>query len=275
MVKTTYVLGHSDREITRLQVQARLLEPVTRQFLQQAGIVAGMRVLDIGSGAGDVAFLAAELVGRSGEVIGSDTATAAITAAARAAEERGLHNVCFREGDPAHMEFDQRFDAVVGRYVLLFQPNQAETLRKLSGHLRPGGLMLFHEPDWVSAHSTPSSPTYDRCVAWIRKSFQIAGTDSDMASKLYRTFISAGLPAPSMRMQTFIGGGAACSDFLQAVADLIGSLVPTMERQGIATAAEVEVATLADRLRLEVMTNGSVVVGRSEVCAFTRLSTAT
>ena len=133
--------------------------------------------------------------------------------------------------------------------------------------------MVFHEPDWASARSTPPAPTYDRCVAWIRAAFRIAGTDSDMASKLYTAFVSAGLPAPSMRMQTFIGGGAACSDFLQAVADLIGILVPTMERQGIATAAEVEVATLADRLRLEVMTNGSVVVGRSEVCAFTRLST--
>jgi SAM-dependent methyltransferase len=273
MGKTTYVLGHSDREIARLKVQARLLEPITRQFLQQAGIVAGMRVLDIGSGAGDVAFLAADLVGRSGEVIGGDTATAAIAAATRAAAQRGLHNVCFREGDPAHMEFDQRFDAVIGRYVLLFQANPAETLRKLARHLRPGGVMIFHEPDWVSARSTPPCPTYDRCVAWIRNTFQIAGTDSDMASKLYTAFISAGVPAPSMRMQTFIGGGAACSDFLQAVADLIGSLVPTMESQGIATAAEVDVTTLADRLRLEVMTNGSVVVGRSEVCAFTRLST--
>ena len=275
MGNTTYVLGHSDREITRLKVQARLLEPITRQFLQQAGIVAGMRVLDIGSGAGDVAFLAAELVGRSGEVIGCDTATAAIAAATRAAEERGLHNVCFREGDPAHMEFDRRFDALIGRYVLLFQANPAETLRKLSRHLRPGGVMLFHEPDWVSAHSTPPSPTYDRCVAWIRNTFRIAGTDSDMASKLYTAFTNAGVPAPSMRMQTFIGGGAACSDFLQAVADLISTLVPTMERQGIATAAEVDVATLADRLRSEVMRNRSVVVGRSEVCAWTRLSTTT
>jgi hypothetical protein len=95
--------------------------------------------------------------------------------------------------------------------------------------------MVFHEPDWESARSTPPAPTYDRCVAWIRDTFRIAGTDSDMAAKLYTAFISAGLPAPSMRMQTFIGGGAACSDFLQAVADLIGIIVPTMEHQAIAT----------------------------------------
>jgi 2-polyprenyl-3-methyl-5-hydroxy-6-metoxy-1,4-benzoquinol methylase len=271
MNNPAYVLGHSDREISRLKVQARLLEPVTKQFLRDAGITAGMRVLDIGSGAGDVAFLAAELVGRSGEIIGCDTSSAAVAAATRAAEEGGMHHVFFRESDPAHMEFSQRFDAIVGRYVLLFQTSPAEMLRKLARHVRPGGVMVFHEPDWASARSTPPAPTYDRCVGWIRDTFRISGTDSDMASKLYAAFIGADLAAPTMRMQTFISGGAACSDFLQAVADLIGILVPTMERQGIATVAEADVATLAERLTAEVKNNGSVVVGRSEVGAWTRL----
>jgi SAM-dependent methyltransferase len=266
-----YILGHSDREIARLRVQAHLLEPVTKQFLRDAGITRGMRVLDIGSGAGDVAFLAAELVGRSGEIIGSDTASAAVAAAARLAEERGVPNVVFREGDPAHMDFTQRFDAIVGRYVLLFQSNPADMLRKLAHHVGPGGVMVFHEPDWVSARSSPPAPTYDRCVSWIRDTFRIAGTDSDMASRLYTTFVGAGLPAPSMRMQTFIGGGAACADFLRAVVDLVATLLPTMERQGITTAAEADVATLAERLTVEVIDNGSVVVGRSEVGVWTRL----
>jgi SAM-dependent methyltransferase len=271
MNNPAYVLGHSDSEISRLQVQAHLLEPATRQFLREAGITAGMRVLDIGSGAGDVAFLAAELVGRLGEVIGSDTAAAAVGAATRRAEERGLHNVSFREGDSAQMDFNRPFNAIVGRYVLLFQANPVAMLRKLARHVLPGGLIVFHEPDWVSARSTPPAPTYDRCVRWIRDSFRIAGTDSDMAGRLYTDFIHAGLPAPCMRMQTFIAGGAACSEFLQAIADLIGILVPTMERQRVTTAAEVDVATLAERLKREAIANASVIVGRSEVGAWTRL----
>ena len=131
--KPAYVLGHSDRELSRLTMQARLLEPVTRQFLLDAGIRAGMRVLDIGSGAGDVAFLAAELVGGSGEVIGTDIAAAGVTAAMRSARERGLSHVSFREGDPAEMQFDRSFDAVIGRYVLLFQADRVAMPRlKLS-----------------------------------------------------------------------------------------------------------------------------------------------
>ena len=101
IAKPAYVLGHSDRELSRLRVQARLLEPATRQIFREAGIDAGMRVLDIGSGAGDVTFLTAELVGASGEVIGTDVAATAVAAATQSAEERGLARVSFREGDPA------------------------------------------------------------------------------------------------------------------------------------------------------------------------------
>lgn len=266
-----YILGHSDPEIARLKVQARLLEPITRQFLREAGIVAGMRVLDVGSGAGDVAFLAADLVGACGEVIGSDTAAAAVVAATRGAREAGLGNVSFREGDPAQMKFDRAFDAVIGRYVLLFQANPAQTLRKLARLVRPGGLMIFHEPDWLSARSIPPAPTYDRCCEWIQDTFRLAGTDSNMASRLYTAFVGAGLQTPCMRMSTFIGGGAASSDFLHAIADLIGTLVPALERQGLATAAEVDVSTLAARLEREATANASLIVGRSEVAAWTRV----
>jgi 2-polyprenyl-3-methyl-5-hydroxy-6-metoxy-1,4-benzoquinol methylase len=76
-----YALGHTDQELRRLATQARLNDPITRHFLIMAGITQGMRVLDIGSGAGDVAILAAALVGSTGEVVGSDPATSAVDTA--------------------------------------------------------------------------------------------------------------------------------------------------------------------------------------------------
>ena len=65
----SYVLGHSDQELDRLSRQAELFGPFTRQLFEQAGITSGMRVLDIGCGAGDGAFLAADLVGATGEIV--------------------------------------------------------------------------------------------------------------------------------------------------------------------------------------------------------------
>ena len=64
-----YALGSTDSEHERLIRQAARLAPCTERFLREAGISTGQRVLDLGSGVGDVAMLAARLVGPSGEVV--------------------------------------------------------------------------------------------------------------------------------------------------------------------------------------------------------------
>ena len=117
----TYVLGHSHRELDRLSVQARLLNPITTRFLREARIVRGMRVLDVCCGVGGVSFVAADLVGDKGEVIGVDREPTTLAVARGRANAASLTNVSFREGDPSEMAFEQPFDALVGRYVLLFQ----------------------------------------------------------------------------------------------------------------------------------------------------------
>ena len=61
-----YQLGHSDRELKRLRLQARLVDPLTRQFFANTGLKPGMRVLDVGSGGGDTALLAEAIVRRRG-----------------------------------------------------------------------------------------------------------------------------------------------------------------------------------------------------------------
>ena len=271
MLQSGYVLGHSDRELERLRTQARLIDPITREFFIDAGIVPGMRILDVGSGSGDVALLAADLVGDNGSVVGVDRAPAAIRAARRRAEARALGNVSFREGDPAEMTFEGLFDAVVGRYVLLFQAEPAHLLRRLARCLQPGGVVVFHEPAWNAVRSFPAAPTYDRCCRWILAAANLGGSSWNMADKLHGVFLAAGLPAPTMRMRTFIGGGTEVGEWLRAVAELADTLLPVMEKFGVATAAEVDVATLAERMTREVAQTHSVIIGRSEIGAWSRV----
>jgi ubiquinone/menaquinone biosynthesis C-methylase UbiE len=266
-----YVLGHSDRELERLGMQARLLEPITREFFISAGIVAGMRILDVGSGAGDVAFLAADLAGDKGSVVGVDRAQAAVMTARRRAEARSLRNISFREGDAAEMTFEESFDAVVGRYVLLYQADAAHMLRQLARHLQPGGLIVFHEPDWSAVRSFPPTPTYARCCRWIIEAGIRGGSNWNMADKVHAAFFAAGLPAPTMRMQTFVGGGTRAREWLRAAAEIAATLLPAMEKFGVATAAEVDIATLVERMWQEVAQNNSVIFGRSEIGAWSLL----
>ena len=266
-----YALGHSDKELERLGKQARLVGPITRRFFEAAGIAPGMRVLDIGSGAGDVAFLAAELVGAGGEVVGADRSADAVARARQRAAARSLRQVSFREGDPAAMAFDRPFDAVVGRYVLLYQPDPAAMLRKLANDLRPGGILVFHEPDWYGVRSIPVSPLYHRCSDWIVETLLRSGASSHSGLGMHHAFVGAGLPAPTMRLDALVGGGANAADLLHLNADIVASLLPEMERLGIATAAEVQIETLAERMIAEAVAANALLVGRYEVGAWARV----
>ena len=266
-----YYLGHSDRELDRLRAQARLIDPITRRFFRDAGIVPGMRVLDVGSGAGDVAFLVADLVGDSGEVVGVDRAPNALAAAKARADAQSRKNVFFREGDPAQMLFGRQFDAVVGRYVLQFQPDPAAMLRKLAVHVRPGGLIVFHEVDWDGARSFPPSPTYEQCCRWILETLRLLNVETRMGIKLHATFLAAGLQAPTMRLEAVVGGPSSVSDGLRQLANQVETMAPEMERLGVATAARIALGTLAKRMDDEIHAESSVIVGRSEMCAWCRV----
>jgi ubiquinone/menaquinone biosynthesis C-methylase UbiE len=265
-----YVLGHSPRELERLRRQGQLVNPITRQFLIEAGIATGMRILDVGSGAGDVAFLAAELVGPSGQVVGVDQSPDALALARSRAKEQSLANVTFRESELSAMAFDQHFDAAIGRYVLCFQPDPAVLLRKITRWVRPGGIVLFHEPDRKQMRSYPPTPTYDKMSEWIDETFGRTGMEVRMGMKLYSTFVAAGLTEPTMRLHAVIGGAKALEE-VHFEADLAVTLAAAMERTGVVTAEELGADSLIERITQEMSANQSVIVGRAEIGAWTRL----
>ena len=266
-----YVLGHSQQEIDRLKAQARRIAPITERFFREAGVGPGMRVLDIGSGAGDVALLAREIVGDTGEVVGVDRVPAAIAAATARAAALSVRNVTFLEGDPGEMSFERPFDAVIGRYVLQFQKAPATMLRKLAAHARPGGVVVFHEIDWAGVASNPPCPTYDQCCRWCSETIRLSGTETRMGIKLHSTFVGAGLPAPSMRLEAVVGGGVNGLDVIPLVTDLVATLLPEMERLGVAKAEEVGLETLVERIRREVTANSSVIVAHYQIGAWARV----
>ena len=264
-----YALGHSEQELQRLSRQGQAFGPFTRQLFEEAGIGQGMRVLDVGCGSGDVAFLAASLVGLSGEVVGADRERTAVDWSNARARSQGLTNVKFVEGDPAEMEFDQQFDAIVGRLVLMYYPDPVDTLRKLIRHVRPEGLVVFQEIDLANARSLPAAPLYERSMTRIKQTLSATGARTQLGLELYPVFLAAGLPGPSMRIDTLIGGGPQCPMY-EIVAELIQSLLPAVEKLKIASAAEVGSSTLAQRMRDEVVALKGVVLSAGFVGAWSR-----
>jgi ubiquinone/menaquinone biosynthesis C-methylase UbiE len=103
-----YVLGSDETEIARLQMQAAVIAEPTALLLHRSGIGAGMRVLDLGTGPGDVAFQLANMVGPTGSVVGVDQDRAQLTAAENRTDALGLRNVTFREGDARRSKMASR-----------------------------------------------------------------------------------------------------------------------------------------------------------------------
>src|SRR6266478_6686656 len=249
-----YALGSTDAEHQRLIRQAALLAPFTERFFRSAGIGPGLRVLDLGSGVGDVAMLAAKLVGPSGEVVGVERDQRSLDRARARVAEAGLHNVSFIQSDVSQITASKPFDAAVGRFILMWLPDPVSVLRQLSLLVRPGGVLAFQEPSWapvfaISTHLTLWSAAASLMCETIRRS----GANPEMGLALYRIFQEAGLPAPAMQMEVPLGDDP---DFIRWMYDVMCSLRPQIQRLNLSLEKLGEFDTLLERLQAEVASNG-------------------
>jgi len=268
--EASYILGHSEAEILRLQTQANILRPITERLLRSAGIRSGMRVLDLGSGAGDVAMLAAEQVGPSGRVVGIDRNSQVLSIATERANRAGFNHLSFSKAEIETFVDDAGFDLVVGRYVLLHQADPVVFLRAAARLARPGGSIAFHELRLRDTyHSVPSVPLWDLIVRLIRVALTSALPHYDAGDRLIQHFGHAGLPEPNLFCEIYVSGAADAPHFAWAV-DTLGALLPQLQRLGIIANDFMEIETLETRVRDAVRLAQSQVAGPPQICAWTR-----
>ena len=245
-----YVLGSTDAEHGRLLRQAARLAPYTERLFRDAGIAPGQRVLDIGSGVGDVAILAARLVGPTGQVVGVDRDAIALGKARMRAAAFGVTNIQFIEADVAQIPADLPFDAVVGRLILQFLPDPTAVLRTLLGLVRPGGIIAFHEANWASFLTQAAHlPLRTACGQLIIETFRRSGARTDMELTLFRAFQDLKLPAPELRLETPIGNDAETRRWIY---DLVCTVYPRFASLGISPDSLGDPTTLFSRLEAEL-----------------------
>jgi SAM-dependent methyltransferase len=264
-----YILGHAEDELNRLVHQARFLGDLTEQIFNLAGLGQGMRVLDIGCGAGDVSFLAARLVGPGGAVLGVDRSHEAVALATERAASANLGNVRFQVGDVATLDLEEPVDAAVGRLVLMYLPDPAVVVRHLAQFVVPGGILAFLEFDLEGALSEPSCPTFETALHRIKQTFIRSGTDGRMGLRLGRVFEEAGLGTPNQLLTARVERGTD-SQVYEQVAMVTRTLLPQMSRTGVASASDVDIDTLAERMRQEATDLGSTIVSPSLIGAWSR-----
>ena len=248
-----YTMGRSESETERLIKQSQLYDDITRRFFLRSGITKGMKVLDVGSGAGDVALTLAEFVGDEGTVIGVDVNVDILETAKTRAAEAGFTNIEFIAGDTRTLELPNDFDAIVGRLVLMYMGDPADALKLMVRHLQPGGIVAFQEVDFspyaVAAH--PDTPLINELVKWGRTVFERSGAHVEMGMDLYKAFVDAGLPEPALHFEAPMGGPEDWHGYVY-LENSFRSILPLLETYAITTADELNVDTLAKRIQEEV-----------------------
>jgi protein-L-isoaspartate O-methyltransferase len=242
-----YAWGNTDQERERLASQGDALRPATERLFRAAGIGPGMRVLDCGSGGGDVSIIAAELVTPSGQILGIDRDAGGVDAANRPVKDLGMNHVRFEVGDISSPPAGP-FDAIVGRLVLMYQADVEAVLGTLADRLQTGGVMAFMEYEHNPPNQVlmwPRNPSVDQLMRWMDAAFDVLGNQAHMGTRLPSLLRSIGLePQPPYELTGAVYTGDAV---LQHEATLVQSLSPVLTAHGIATEEETDVDSFAER----------------------------
>ena len=241
--------GIGEEELDRLEAQGAAIAPATRMIFAEAGIRPGMRVLDMGCGAGDVTFVAADLVGPDGSVVGVDHSPDALARARLRAQRRGLAQVQFIEGDINDPAPGGPFDAIVERLVLMWVPDPAAVLRRQATVLRPGGLVVPVEADMSPMRFLPEIPLGTQVKSWLVEAFAKSGI-AFLGPRLWAIVEEAGLhPLGMIGVQPHFGPGdeVGLAFLVESMRVAEALIVGT----GVATAEEIGMETFEQRLRDE------------------------
>ena len=238
------------------------------RLLRDAGVAAGMRALDIGCGRGEVSLLLARLVGPGGAVVGLDRDAGALAVAAGRAREAGLAHVTFRQADLAAPDLEPRsFDAIVGRRVLMYLADRGAVVRGLVEALRPGGLAVFQEAD---ATMIPTSlaelPLHRRVYGWVWETVRREGATLSAGLELPPLLERAGLVLGDVRAEAVVQTASR----RHVIATIVAAVMPRIVQHGVASAAEIEIDTLDQRLAEELHAAQAAFVGDMVFSAWAR-----
>lgn len=216
----------------------------TKRLLKDGGITFGMRVLDIGCGAGDVSMMVAELVGATGMVVGIDRDNTAIGIAKQRAG--AVSTVSFYECDVGEIPKELScFDAIVGRRVLIYQKDVIAVLKNLNTVLKPNGIMVFQEHDaTMCPMSVLNMPLHAKVQSWMTDTIIAEGANTRIGFDLRSALIAAGFEVTHVRAEALV----QTPEQPYAAGAIVKAIMPRIIAQGVATAEEIDIETLQARL---------------------------
>jgi SAM-dependent methyltransferase len=238
-----YLHGTDPDEQARL---ARLNDLLNDTSLRELALAGGERVLDIGSGLGQLARAVARRIGLGGAVVAVERSPDQLTTARRlaaAAGEPGL--VDFREGPAewpplADTEWGS-FDVAHARFLLEHVPDPAVVVGQMVRAVRPGGRVVLQDDAHDVHRLWPEPPGFGALWAAYMKTYDRAANDANVGHRLVSLLAGAGA-VPRRTNWLFFGACAGQPDLLAAYVDnlvriLAGARGPILAQGGLSPGA--------------------------------------
>jgi SAM-dependent methyltransferase len=214
---------------------AKTMRESGEQLVGELGVTPGMRVLDVGCGDGTTAVPEARL---GADVLGVDIASNLVAAGNARAQELGLDNLAFQEGDASDLNDlgDEQFDLVVSIFGAMFAPRPVDVAKELVRVTRPGGRIVMG--NWI-----PGDPTLVAQILKISAAYSppppegfISPVTWGIEDNVIERFAATGIPREQVSFQrdtyTFKSDGSPS----ELVADFRDYYGPTMNAFAAATA---------------------------------------
>jgi len=199
----------------RLQVLARSRWPDTRDLFERVGVSAGMQCIDLGCGGGEVTFELTRMVGPAGHAVGVDMDEVKLDLARKDAAARGMSNVEFRTANVNEWDDPAAYDLVYCRFLLEHLGQPDELLQRMWAAVRPGGTIAVEATDFDGEFGEPPNEAFATAQRLYRALVDHRGGDPVAGRRMFRRFLDAGIPRPSVRLvqrvhhvESDVGGGA-------------------------------------------------------------------
>lgn len=193
-MSTHYLHGTSPIEQDRLGLMNRLLN---ENSLREMQLQPGDRVLDLGSGLGQLSREMARAVGSRGQVLGIERSQDQIAAANRLAAAAGEPNLVeFRAGEahalPLREDEWGTFDVAHARFLLEHVTDPQAVVRQMLAALRPGGRLILEDDPHDTLRLWPDPPGFSRLWATYQRTYDRVGNDPLIGHRLVAILVEAG-----------------------------------------------------------------------------------
>jgi SAM-dependent methyltransferase len=215
------------------------------RILAALDLKAGMRVLDVGSGPGHLAYEIAQVIGSNGLIEGVDSAEGLVETGRRRCS--GLENARFTLGDAYDLPYDDgTFDAAMSSQVFEYLDDVPKALGEMFRVLKPGGRVLIHGTGWGALlwHSSDPERMSRILKIWdghladprmpetMAKKLHDAGFVGAHAEPIVHIELSYDPSSMSAIMAKFVGGYVVSQGVSQAEADAWAEELPNLGSSG-------------------------------------------